>query len=275
MADLSGMRQPYHRTDSTFDVIDLASKDPMKQFEAWFEDTCKDKLVQEPNAMALATASRSGIPSVRMVLCKGFSTEGFTFYTNYESRKGRELDANPNCSLMFYWEPLKRSIQVQGVAERVSEEKSRSYFASRPLESQIGALVSHQGTVLQSRQIRIEGKVEKVSKEKSINYFNSRPKESQLGAIVSNQSTVIPDRTVLDTKLKELKELYSGEDVSIPKPDYWGGYLVRPNEMEFWQGQTNRLHDRLKFRKLKDGETFNDELMVKAEGDWIIERLSS
>ncbi|XP_045170111.2 pyridoxine-5'-phosphate oxidase-like isoform X2 [Mercenaria mercenaria] len=232
MADLSGMRQPYHRTDSTFDVIDLASKDPMKQFEAWFEDTCKDKLVQEPNAMALATASRSGIPSVRMVLCKGFSTEGFTFYTNYESRKGRELDANPNCSLMFYWEPLKRSI-------------------------------------------RIEGKVEKVSKEKSINYFNSRPKESQLGAIVSNQSTVIPDRTVLDTKLKELKELYSGEDVSIPKPDYWGGYLVRPNEMEFWQGQTNRLHDRLKFRKLKDGETFNDELMVKAEGDWIIERLSS
>ncbi|XP_060568697.1 pyridoxine-5'-phosphate oxidase-like [Ruditapes philippinarum] len=232
MADLSDMRHPYHGIDFKFDMSDLASRDPIKQFEAWFEDIRKNKKVEEPNAMALATATRSGIPSVRIVLCKNISPEGFTFFTNYESKKGKELEENPQCSLMFYWEPLKRSV-------------------------------------------RIEGKVEKISTDKSKEYFNSRPKESQIGAIVSNQSTVIPDRQTLDRKLKDLKEQYGGDDVTVPKPDYWGGFLVRPYQFEFWQGQTNRLHDRIQFRKLSDGETFNETLMVKGEGDWIIERLSS
>lgn len=229
---LQGMRHPYHGLDFQFDIKDLASRDPMKQFEAWFKEMCVNRLVEEPNAMALATATKSGVPSVRMVLCKGYSEEGFTFYTNFQSRKGRELLENPHCSLMFYWEPLKRSINVDGKAEKLSDEHA-------------------------------------------LQYFNSRPRDSQLGAMVSLQSTVIGNRKTLDHRLKELQEQYSNPDVAIPKPDYWGGFLVRPYEFEFWQGQTNRLHDRLRFRKLKEGEEFNPEFMTKGEGEWIIERLSS
>ncbi|KAL4222376.1 hypothetical protein ACF0H5_018415 [Mactra antiquata] len=229
--NVSGMRHPYLGIDFKFDVKDLASKDPLKQFDAWFQEACDKKVVEEPNAMSLATATKNGLPSVRMVLCKGFSEEGFTFYTNYDSRKGVELAENPVCSIMFYWEPLKRSV-------------------------------------------RIMGNVEKISEEKSTEYFNSRPYASRLGALVSNQSKVIPDRQTLDDKLKNLQEQYS-EDDSIKKPHSWGGYLIRPYEYEFWQGQTNRLHDRLRFRKLESNEKFDSTVMSEGEKDWIIERLSS
>ncbi|XP_052813485.1 pyridoxine-5'-phosphate oxidase-like isoform X2 [Mya arenaria] len=231
MADLQNMRKSYHDADSIFDVNDLSSRNPMKQFEAWFNDICAHKSIEEPNAMAIATATKSGIPSVRMVLCKGLSPEGFTFYTNFASKKGNELAENPNCSLMFYWEPLKRSVRVEGIAELIPEEKSEEYF-------------------------------------------QSRPKESQLGAMVSKQSSVIENRQVLDKKLKDLREQFDSVE-RVDKPKYWGGFLIRPYAFEFWQGQTNRLHDRLTFRKLAEGEKFNPDVMTKGEEEWIIERLSS
>ncbi|XP_052246995.1 pyridoxine-5'-phosphate oxidase-like [Dreissena polymorpha] len=231
MAGISGIRHPYHGIENVFDISHLASRDPLLQFTAWFDQIRENKAVEEPNAMAVATATKSGVPSIRMVLCKEFDEKGFLFFTNYGSKKGHELDENPKCSLMFYWEPVKRQVRIEGVAEKISAEKSAEYFYSRP-------------------------------------------KDSQIGAIVSKQSSVIPDRQVLDTQLKELQLQYSG-NASVPKPDYWGGYLVRPYEYEFWQGQTNRLHDRLRFRKLNDGESFDEKLMQKGDNGWIIERLSS
>ncbi|NWH75055.1 PNPO oxidase, partial [Piaya cayana] len=142
-----------------------------------------------------------------MVLLKGFGQDGFRFFTNLESRKGKELEANPVASLVFYWEPL-------------------------------------------NRQVRIEGSVKRLPEEESLRYFHSRPKSSQIGAVVSRQSTVIPDREYLRKKNAELEELY--REAPVPKPSYWGGYVLEPEVMEFWQGQTNRLHDRIVFRRVRD-----------------------
>ncbi|NXH54954.1 PNPO oxidase, partial [Rhabdornis inornatus] len=142
-----------------------------------------------------------------MVLLKGFGQDGFRFFTNYESRKGKELDSNPFAALVFYWEPL-------------------------------------------CRQVRIEGSVKRLPEEESERYFQSRPKGSQIGALVSRQSSVIPDREYLRKKNAELEERY--RDTTVPRPDYWGAYIVEPEVLEFWQGQTNRLHDRIVFRRLRD-----------------------
>ncbi|XP_025093136.1 pyridoxine-5'-phosphate oxidase-like isoform X2 [Pomacea canaliculata] len=231
LSDVSMMRHPYHNKRSIFDERDLVAKEPYAQFQKWFEEVCKTNGIMEPNAMTVATATKEGKPSVRPVLMKGFDKNGFVFYTNYGSRKAKELEENPNCCLMFYWEPLKRAVRIEGRAERISQEES-------------------------------------------LKYFHSRPRESQLGAIVSQQSTVISSREVLDKKLAALQEKYADESIPIPKPDYWGGYLIVPDSFEFWQGQTNRLHDRLRFRRPVTGEVLDPELTKVADDGWLLERLA-
>jgi pyridoxamine 5'-phosphate oxidase len=189
--------------------------DPIRQFGLWFDAAVAAGLL-EPNAMTLATATRDGRPSARMVLLRGFDERGFVFYTNYEGRKGHELADNPHAALVLFWVELER-------------------------------------------QIRIEGRVERVSAEQSDAYFHSRPEGSQLSALASHQSEVLPGRQVLEERVRELEERYQGQE--IPRPDYWGGYRVAPDIIEFWQGRPSRLHDRLRYRK--------DD-----EGGWAIERLS-
>lgn len=189
---------------------------PMQHFKAWFQDARAAGL-KEPNAMTLATATRDGRPSGRIVLLKETTEDGFFFYTNYHSRKGRELGTNPLCALTFHWAELER-------------------------------------------QVRVEGTVELVAREKSEAYFRSRPKGSRLGALVSSQSEVLPSREPLELRLAELEAKYTGTD-DVPLPEHWGGYCVRPEAIEFWQGRTNRLHDRISYRR-------------KGESSWIIERLS-
>ncbi|KAK3529513.1 hypothetical protein QTP70_031950 [Hemibagrus guttatus] len=235
--DLSDMRKKYKGdeeayfslTPQSFEEDQLISLDPIKQFGEWFDQATKCPEIGEANAMCLATASKDGRPSARMVLLKGFSNKGFRFFTNYESRKGKELDINPHACLVFYWEPL-------------------------------------------NKQVRIEGPVEKISRENSVEYFHSRPKSSQIGAVVSRQSSVIPNRQYLREKNAELEEKY--KDSEVPAPEYWGGYIVKPYLIEFWQGQTNRLHDRIVFTRTKEGETDLQEMQHQAEGGWVYHRLA-
>ncbi|XP_060884429.1 pyridoxine-5'-phosphate oxidase [Labrus mixtus] len=227
--DLSDMRKKYKGDEECFEESQLVSLDPVKQFGDWFDQATKCPEIGEANAMCIATASKDGRPSARMVLLKGYSDEGFRFFSNYESRKGSELESNPHACLVFYWEPL-------------------------------------------NRQIRIEGNVERIPFQSSCDYFHSRPKSSQIGAVVSRQSTPVPDRDYLRQKNAELLEKY--KDTEVPMPDYWGGYIVKPYLIEFWQGQTNRLHDRIVFTKPKDGESESREFEHAAEGGWVYQRLS-
>jgi pyridoxamine 5'-phosphate oxidase len=192
-------------------------RDPFQQFRAWLEHAMAAGLPEpEPLAMTLATASTEGRPSARMVLLRGYDERGFVFFTNYESRKARELEANPLAALVFYWTVLERQIRIEGTIERVSEQESDAYFASRPWGSQIGALASP-------------------------------------------QSQIIPNREVLDQRVAELAAQHEGHPV--PRPPNWGGYRVIPVSIEFWQGRLNRLHDRLRYRRLSDQS-------------WVLERLA-
>lgn len=192
---------------------DLA-RDPYRQFEKWFQEAQAAK-IPEPNAMTLATATRDGRPSARTMLLKGFDGRGFVFYTNYESRKGRELEANPQATALFLW-------------------------------------------LIVERQVTIEGTVTKVAREESEAYFHSRPRASQIGAWASQQSTIVPGRKALEDAMKELEAKYAGQEV--PLPPHWGGWRLLPETVEFWQGRRGRLHDRLRYRRAKDG--------------WTIERLA-
>jgi len=192
--------------------------DPITQFGVWFEEAVAHGL-REPNAMTLATVGPDGRPSARIVLLKGYDPRGFVFFTNYESRKGRELSANPHAALVFFWADLERQIRIEGMVERVDPAESDDYFKSRPLGS-------------------------------------------RLGALASRQSTVIPNRDVLDRRLAELEAQVRAGDVP-QRPDWWGGYRVTPSELEFWQGRSNRLHDRLRYCR--------DE---SSPSGWRIERLS-
>lgn len=234
--DIGGMRTPYRSVKDTFDVTDLVSKNPYQQFQAWFEVAKSHESIGEANAMCLATATPSGRPSNRMVLLKSFGDPasdggGFVFFTNYESRKGKELESNPYAALVFYWEPLKRSVRIEGRVERVEPSKSTEYFLSRPFDSQIGAAVS-------------------------------------------NQSSVIPSREVLSKKEAELRLEHEQGTKQLTRPENWGGYRVIPDSFEFWQGQSNRIHDRLRFRIPESGEQLDPAVSVEGENGWILERLA-
>jgi len=228
--DIGGMRKPYHDKSDFFDFKDLAAREPFDQFKAWFEEASKNEKIYEANAMCLSTATKEGIPSARMVLLKKYGPEGFTFYTNYTSRKAGELDSNPRAALVFYWEPLQRSV-------------------------------------------RVEGKVERVGEEESTNYFHSRPVSSQIGACVSDQSKVIADRKVLTDKEQDLLAKYGDGKEMVPKPD-WGGYRVVPHKVEFWQGQSTRIHDRIRFRRQEELEEIDEMMTQKGDDGWLIERLA-
>uniref|UniRef100_A0A8C9DHM2 Pyridoxine-5'-phosphate oxidase n=1 Tax=Prolemur simus TaxID=1328070 RepID=A0A8C9DHM2_PROSS len=185
--DLGPMRKSYRGDREAFEEAHLTSLDPMKQFAVWFEEAVQCPDIGEANAMCLATCTRDGKPSARMLLLKGFGKDGFRFFTNFESRKGKELDSNPFASLVFYWEPLNRQY--------------------------------------------------------------------------------------LRNKNEELEQLY--QDQEVPKPKYWGGYILYPQVMEFWQGQTNRLHDRIVFRRgLSVGDSPLGPMTHRGEEDWLYERLA-
>uniref|UniRef100_A0A8C5V124 Pyridoxine-5'-phosphate oxidase n=1 Tax=Microcebus murinus TaxID=30608 RepID=A0A8C5V124_MICMU len=185
--DLGPMRKSYRGDREAFEEAHLTSLDPMKQFAVWFEEAVQCPDIGEANAMCLATCTRDGKPSARMLLLKGFGKDGFRFFTNFESRKGKELDSNPFASLVFYWEPLNRQY--------------------------------------------------------------------------------------LRNKNEELGQLY--QDQEVPKPKYWGGYILYPQVMEFWQGQTNRLHDRIVFRRgLSVGDSPLGPMTHRGEEDWLYERLA-
>jgi pyridoxamine 5'-phosphate oxidase len=189
--------------------------DAILQFGQWFQDAMARGL-DEVNAMTLATASADGLPSARIVLLKGYSKEGFQFFTNYESFKGKQLMENPRACLVFFWKELQR-------------------------------------------QIRITGLVEKLSNEKSDEYFHSRPEGSRVGAWASPQSEVIESSEWLNQRAEQLAADFTGG--SIPRPPHWGGFLVRPVTIEFWQGRPDRLHDRLQYS-------------LQENGNWLIERLA-
>ncbi|MBD6616902.1 pyridoxamine 5'-phosphate oxidase [Komarekiella sp. 'clone 1'] len=205
------------RKDYTLEGLSKTEIDPNPfiQFKKWFDQALAAQL-PEPNAMTIATATPEGTPSARMVLLKDFDQRGFVFFTNYNSHKGQELAENPQAALVFWWAELER-------------------------------------------QVRISGYVEKVSETESDQYFHSRPANSRLGAWVSNQSEVIESREVLEQRLQEFQSKYENQE--IPRPSHWGGLRVIPSEIEFWQGRSSRLHDRLLYTRLNDGS-------------WKIERLS-
>ncbi len=210
--DLGNYRKSYEKSELVESKI---SDNPMELFQKWFFETEASEGIEEPNAMTFSTIGLDGFPKSRVVLLKKYTYEGFIFYSNYESEKGKAIANNPNVCISFFWPNMER-------------------------------------------QIIIKGKVEKIAENLSDGYFESRPDGSKLGAIVSNQSSVIASREVLETKLKLLEKQYQSKE--IERPSFWGGYIVKPVSMEFWQGRPNRLHDRIRY-------TLEDI-------DWKIERLA-
>ncbi len=208
---ISHLRRDY--TLASLSAADV-NADPITQFTHWFDDAQRAELL-EPNAMTLATCSAEGRPSARVVLLKEVDARGFVFFTDYRSRKGKELAANAFGALVFLWKEIERQVRLAGLVERVSREESESYYRTRPLGSRIGAWASE-------------------------------------------QSAVIPGRDWLEQEVARASAEYSNDDP--PLPPHWGGFRLVPDEVEFWQGRSSRLHDRLRYRL--------------ADGRWLVERLS-
>jgi pyridoxamine 5'-phosphate oxidase len=192
------------RKEYLFSSLDENSveKYPLDQFSKWFDEAVHAE-IDEPNAMVLSTADEAGTVSARVVLLKGIEKQGFLFFTNYDSRKGRQLVANPRAALTFHWYPIERQIRVEGTVSRISRRESEAYF-------------------------------------------NSRPADSRLSATISPQSCVIPDRAFLVSMREGL--MLDLDGASPRCPDNWGGYLLKPTLVEFWQGRAHRLHDRIQYR---------------------------
>lgn len=211
VSPIASLRRDY--MTRALNEADLAP-DPIEQFARWFQETLDSKVIAEPNAMVLATVSPTGQPRGRYVLLKGFDAEGFVFFTNQQSAKGRDLEANPKASLTFGWIELERQVCVEGTVTKLAHEAVEAYFATRP-------------------------------------------RGSRLGAWASPQSQVVAGRDMLEARLAETEARFPG---TIPVPAKWGGYCLRPERIEFWQGRTNRLHDRLRYRR--------------ESAAWVVERLA-
>ena len=210
---------------ASLEEADVASN-PIDQFTRWWNEAVASQ-IDEVNAMTLATVNAAGVPAARIVLLKGYNPEGFIFFTNYESDKGKNLAQNPNAAIVFFRKELER-------------------------------------------QIRIEGTVQKVSAEESDRYFNSRPASSRIGAWASPQSAVIENRLVIEQNVERYSSIFAND--SIERPDHWGGYIVKPISIEFWQGRSSRLHDRIRY-KLETSD-YNAATDTRTDANWKIERLA-
>jgi pyridoxamine 5'-phosphate oxidase len=211
--DLSNYRKSYEKGEL---LLENVPENPIELFRNWFIEVDTHFNIDETNAMTISTMGLDGFPKSRVVLLKKYTHEGFIFYSNYNSEKGKAIEANPNVCLSFFWNAPERQIIIKGKAEKISENLSDGYF-------------------------------------------ESRPRGSQLGAMASNQSDVVLDRHELEAKLKALEEEYEGK--AITRPKHWGGFIVKPIELEFWQGRPNRLHDRIRYQ-------------LQSDYNWKIERLA-